>query len=324
MKLVKCAIFISIVAGVAAASEPRKPPNVFCELSSIPLSSRGGLGNTGESSASVFAVGSESSSASIDFTNRSASPANHVALIVEYLDASDRVALRVPFYATYKKAELPALSFPFPRPQSLTKPIRTGETVSLEGDSAIIPGDCPTHGRVIFEHVWFADGSEHDSSNSIDLDPDLNVVPSFFDSKGCRIPASLDTLVRLQISESGVPQITAFTTSSGDTASVLSCLKSELKLWSFTPAVRNGVSVASDLNVLFRFHSDASIPSDTAVLHQREQVSTGLIVVHFARQRGYDDRWDILYGGGCCGKIIRSRELYHTRPDEQASHPRTR
>jgi hypothetical protein len=293
----------------ANASERTDASERICEVSSVPLAPPNVLSTILLSPMSFFGA-REYSSASFEFANRSTVPLDRIAAIVEYLDGSGQVVVRVPFYATNTIKDLSTSPFPLPGPQHLEKAIGSGERSILDGASPLIPSHCPTRGRVTFEHVWFANGEEQDFSSSVDLDPLPDVLPRFFDSKGCRIPESLDVLVHLRINRLGIPETIKLESAMADK---LMCISGELGLWRFTPAIRNGVSIDSDSSLLLRFHASGVMSSDAVVQGYVSKGGVGLTVVHLARVKGTDTHWDILYGSGCCTRTVRSRELYPTK-----------
>jgi hypothetical protein len=159
-------LLIVIAAGTvwlaAARSSTGDRREDFCKKLTLPLESSGASTSLLLSRDSSFGSGLEYSTATFNVTNQSGRPVDTVTVIVEYLDRSDRVVLRVPFYATDKDTEFAAPPFPLPSPQYLEEPIVPGEEKTLVGLSPLISSVCPSKGRVIFEHAWMSDGTEED------------------------------------------------------------------------------------------------------------------------------------------------------------------
>jgi hypothetical protein len=165
-----------------------------CKVSSLPLDPSNALAGTRLSRTSFFGVTREYSTASIELINLSSVSIDRVAVIVEYLDASHKVVLRIPFYATSTDEHLSHLPFPLPSPQFLDKVAGSTEHVVLVGESPLICSVCPTKGRVVSERAWLSNGTEENFSSPVDLDVLPDVLPAYFDSGGCRLSSPVDVL----------------------------------------------------------------------------------------------------------------------------------
>jgi hypothetical protein len=72
----------------------------YRQVSSVALNPSNVLVGLRLSRTSFLGITREYSTASLELINLSSVSLDPVALIVEYLDASDKVVLRIPFYAT--------------------------------------------------------------------------------------------------------------------------------------------------------------------------------------------------------------------------------
>ncbi len=196
-------------------------------------------------------------------------------------------------------------------PQFLDKVVGSHERVVLVGNSPLISSVCPTKGRVVFERAWLSNGTEENFSSSVDSDVLPGVLPAYFDSAGCRLSSPLDVLVRLKIKTSGEGGSVSV---EGETQGQFAWLTREIALWTFSPALRRGIPVDSQAEVLLRFHSKEALPSDSvASQFLRKSGSSSLTVVHLLQSEDNLDHWNIYYARYCCTSTVRSRELYRER-----------
>jgi hypothetical protein len=267
-----------LLTGLGAASAGQIAADAgYCKVSSLALDPSNGLAGIRLSRTSFFGITREYSTASIELINLSSVSIDRAAVIVEYLDASDKVVLRVPFYATSTDDNPP---------------------ISLV---------CPTKGRVVFERAWLSSRTEENFSSPVDLDVLPDVLPAYFDSTGCRLSSPVDVLVRLKIKTSGEASIVSV---EEETPGQFACLTRELRFWTFTPALRRGIPVDSEVELLLRFHSNEALPSDSvASQFLRKSASSSLTVVHLLQSEDNLDHWSIYYAGYCCTRTVRSREL---------------
>jgi len=91
----------------------------YCQVSSIPLDPSNALVGLRLSRTSFLGITRENSTANIELINLSSVSLDRVAVIVQYLEASDRVVLRIPFYATSTDENLSHPSFPLPSPDKV-------------------------------------------------------------------------------------------------------------------------------------------------------------------------------------------------------------
>jgi len=235
-------------------------------------------------------------------TGPGAASAGQIAADAGYCKVSS-----LPLYATSTDENLSHSPFPLPSPQFLDKVVGSNERVVLAGNSPLICSVCPTKGRVVFERAWLSNGTEANFSSSADSD----VLPAYFDSAGCRVSSPLDALVRLKIKTSGEGGSVSF---EGEPQGQFACLTRELRLWTFSPALRRGIPVDSDVELLLRFHSKEAVPSDSVGSQfLRKSGSSSLTVVHLPQSEENLDHWSIYYAGYCCTRTVRSRELYRER-----------
>ena len=301
-----------LLTGPGAASAGQIAADAgYCKVSSLPLDPSNRLAGIRLSRTSFFGITREYSTASIELINLSSVSIDRVAVIVEYLDTSDKVVLRIPFYATSTDENLSHLPFPLPSPQFLDKVVGSSERVVLVGDSPLISSVCPTKERVVFERAWLSNGTEENFSSPMDSDVLPDVLPVYFDSTGCRLSSPVDALVRLKVKPSGEASIVSV---EEETSGQFACLTREMRFWTFTPALRRGIPVDSDVELLLRFHSKDALPSDSvASQFLRKSGSSSLTVVHLLQSEDNLDHWSIYYAGYCCTRTVRSRELYRER-----------
>src|SRR5271169_836123 len=303
---------VYFLIGVGAASAGQLAADTgFCKVSSLPVDPSNALEGIRFSPSSFFGITREYSTASIELVNVSSISIDRIALIVEYLDPSDKLVLRIPFYATSTDDKLPQPPFPLPTSQVLDKVIASSEHLILVGNSPLISRICPTKGRIIFERAWLSNGKVENFSSSVDSDALPDVLPAYFDSSGCRLSVPVDVLVQLKIKPSGNGDIVSV----GAATPIRSgCLTREMRLWTFSPALQRGTPVESEADILLRFHSKEGFPSDTVVSQFLGKIaSSSLTVVHLVQSEDNVDHWSIFYAGGCCTRTIRSRELYRPR-----------
>jgi hypothetical protein len=215
-----------LLTGLGAASAGQIAADAgYCKVSFLPLDPSNRLAGIRLSRTSFFGITREYSTASIELINLSSVSIDRVAVIVEYLDASDKV-LRIPFYATSTDDNLSHPPFPLPSPQFLDKVVGSSERVVLVGDSPLISLVCPTKGRVVFERAWLSNGTEENLSSPVDLDVLPDVLPAYFDSTGCWLSSPVDVLVRLKIKTSGEASIVSV---ESETPGQFACLTRELR-----------------------------------------------------------------------------------------------
>ena len=311
-----CGLVYLLTGPGAANAGPIAGDTGDCKVSSIPLDPSNAFVGLRLSRTSFLGIMREYSTASIELINLSSVSIDRVAVIVEYLDASDKVVLRIPFYATSTDENLSHPPFPLPSPQFLDKVVGSSERVALVGNGPLICSVCPTTGRVVFERAWLHNGTQENFSSSVDSDVLPDVLPAYFDSTGCRLSSPVDVLIRLKIKTSGEGGRVSV---EGGTSGQFACLTRELRLWTFSPALRRGTPLESQVEVLLPFHPKEAFPSDSvASQFLRKSASSSLTVVHLVQSEDTLDRWSIFYAGDCCTRTVRSREL--SRSDEIAEN----
>jgi len=277
-----------------------------CRLSKLPLSSGKLLSELTLGDSVVFAAGGEEySSASIRIKNESTIPLTAVALVVEFsMPSSAHPILTIPFRATTKNFGVAAGIFR--SSQQLTEIIAPHASIELEAASEILLRNCPTTARVIYEHVWYSNGVEEKMGDLINIDPTIDVLPSYFDFRGCDLPRQADILIDLSIDGSGRPSLEY---PYGSAGTPTQCLEREIGIWRFVPRVIDGVPTASRMTLLLRFHQAGVTPSQAPLVNGFKAASQ-ITVVHFVWSKNTDSELQIFYAGGCCGNKVRSRDLY--------------
>ena len=113
---------VYLLTGPGAASAGQIAADTgCCQVSSMPLDPSNALVGLRLSRTSFLGISREYSTASLELINLSSVSLEGVAVIVEYLDASDKVVLRIPFYATSTDENLTHPPFPYHPPSSWTK-----------------------------------------------------------------------------------------------------------------------------------------------------------------------------------------------------------
>ena len=189
------------------------------------------------------------------------------------------------------------LHFHYHPPSSWTN-VGSSERVVLVGNGPLISSVCPTKERVVFERAWLSNGTQENFSSSVDSDELPDVLRAYFDSTGCWLSSPVDVLVRLKIKTSGEGGSVSV---EGETSGQFACLTRELRLWTFSPALRRRTAVESQVEVLLRFHSKEALPSDSvASQFLRKSASSSLTVAHLVQSEDNLDHWSIFYAGDCC------------------------
>src|SRR5262249_30351748 len=141
-----------------ASAGPLATQTVYCKASSLPLDSPNAVGGIHLSPNSFLGITREYSTASFELMSLSSQSIDRVVVIVEYLDTSDKVVLRIPFYATSTRENVAQPPFALPLAQFLDKAIELRDRVVLVGDSPLVSLVCPVKARVIFESVGLSNG----------------------------------------------------------------------------------------------------------------------------------------------------------------------
>lgn len=130
---------VYLLTGPGAASAGQIAADTgYCQVSSIPLNPSNVLVGLRLSRTSFLGITREYSTASIELINLSSVSLDRVAVIVEYLDASDKVVLRIPFYATSTDENLSHPPFPLPSPDKVVGSSERGNwTLSARKDLEI-------------------------------------------------------------------------------------------------------------------------------------------------------------------------------------------
>jgi hypothetical protein len=131
-----------------------------------------------------------------------------------------------------------------------------------------------------------------------------------FDSTGCRLSPPVDVLVRLKIKTSGEGGSVSV---EGETSGQFACLARELRLWTFSPALRRGTPVESQVEVLVHSHSKEALPSDScATVPSVKDAPVIQIVLRLHEVHHRRTRRGALSKELRC-ETVRSRELYRER-----------
>jgi hypothetical protein len=111
---------VYLLTGPGAASAGQIAADTgCCQVSSMPLDPSNALVGLRLSRTSFLGISREYSTASLELINLSSVSLEGVAVIVEYLDASDKVVLCIPFYATSADEDLSHPPFPLPSPDKV-------------------------------------------------------------------------------------------------------------------------------------------------------------------------------------------------------------
>jgi hypothetical protein len=184
-------------------------------------------------------------------------PVNRLFALVEFLDEDAKLVMSIPLVAETRSelmSEVPGKLDLFIRTRKeLESPAAPGEPLNLVGVSEYVLLVCPARARVAMLDLHYADGTRFQHSESVwTIQSDVRQV-QHLDFPHMPPQSSQQYLASVSLDRNG--RITAIQTLSHAKSIDVDFLKNQLSNWRFNAKVENGDSVASEVTLLFRFHS---------------------------------------------------------------------
>jgi hypothetical protein len=190
-------------------------------------------------------------------TLATAKPVNRLFLLVEVLDEQGHPITSIPVVAE-TRSELSLrvpekLEFFIRTRRELEGPAQPGQTLNLVGQSEYVLTACPAQARLAVLDLHYSDGTGfHHSEPGWVIQSDVRHVQPM-DVPNTRSQRSRQYLASVSLDQNG--RITAIEKLPPTENDDEDLLKVQLSNWKFNAKVENGDNVASELNLLFRFHA---------------------------------------------------------------------
>jgi len=247
---------VTLICGLTQAqtAQPASQQNPFqCHVTHLPTSWEfysppGAIENNNAQFADI-------GDATLDlrFRNSEAAPIQALSLVVEYIDADEKVIVRVPMFAQVNPAVAKIPPNQFKPADAWGSPLAPGDAGLMVGDElGMRTGRCPVRARVTFARVHFADGSVRTySSPDWRLGPSPYMVPRLPDTvPELPVQAPVSLLAKIKIGASGTV-LDVVAEEPADPRLVGWIRDRIMQDWKFHPALLNGNPGDSELTALF-------------------------------------------------------------------------
>jgi hypothetical protein len=244
-----------------------------------------------------------------------------LTIVVSYLD-SDRKPIFAISYFGGTRGLTPDLeqTSPFIRVR-LPHPIKPGETFSLEGTNLLSTKVMPVNSKVTDIHATFDDGTD-----SLDFepaqfftDPMLSELPKYFEMPVGPRPLPDDLLVSIAIDAHGRVTRVESVGSGTLTVGLMDKIRSQLVLWSFYPATKQGWADETHLKLWLRFHpKPMPLPQPICPLSLPDSFPVTFAEVDLMAVD--ENRWQVMYGGYFAHAKFESVELFTVAHANRSSH----
>ena len=190
------------------------------------------------------------------FRNTQPADVKALQLVVEYIDARGELVTRVPMYAHVDLSIAHVPTNVLKPANSWGAPLENGQAGRMVGQNiSLRTGYCPVRARVTFARMQFDDGSSRTYSNSEwRLDASPAIIPVLRDVPPLPVDPPGWLLAKVRIGASG--DITDLVPEENSDARLVGWIRDVMaKNWKFHPAILNGHSIESELDVLFQINA---------------------------------------------------------------------
>lgn len=295
-----------ILLGISSAQDKQTefPHDEYLCQTTLPLSSP--TGAVSIRGGAVLKVGRTTSFSWMALRNETDSAITEYVLLLEVFDDSRRRINGFVFHGVYGDTqERDDISTKSGSPYSmgsispLGSPIQAGRGINLVGMSAIVSSRCPAMATLSFIFLKFADGTtKRYSSPGWRTDPFLSVATDHLLLGDCFIPKGKGTSAVIELNAQGVLKSLALR-GPGIPNGLGVCLRRELSLWKFEPALVEGRPVASQIRLVVLFDPT----EDRWARWQNEyskEVARGTSLLDLRPWPSGDKDWNFSYSSNCC------------------------
>ena len=224
----------------------------LCQASDIPFSLP--RENMGVVAGSLrFGSTTDAAGATITLINHTNKPISKVFILAELLDAHDSYLMAIPYVAGVA-GQADEVRFPFPIPNRipLEAPIAPGDEFRLVGGVQATTSRCPVRARASVIDLKFSDGTEfHAAAAHWQLPASVRTAtPLELES----VPKALPFQALLVLGVDAQGRVYDVSVRPADPG-LSDWFRTQLAGWSFSPEVRDGMPVSTQVNLLFRLHS---------------------------------------------------------------------
>lgn len=299
-------MLLLLLIGMSSAQEPRQvPQEEYLCTTNLPVSSPVN-GVTIVGNRALLKTGRITTSVWMTLRNDGDSPVVEYATLLEGFDASGKRTNGIVFHEMYGEVQDPIhpykqSSAPYPMGPiyQLSSPLQPGESLEMFGVGPMVTSRCPATAVLSFVFLKFADGTTTThASPGWRTDPAVRMKTDEMVLDGCPIPKRVGSTAVMTVDSKGKVQSLAFGTRIVPAAAA-DCLRRELALWEFEPALVEGQPVASRVNLVVLL--DVNEERVERWEHEyAQEVIEGATLLDLEPLPDQHGKWVANIGSGCC------------------------
>lgn len=231
----------------------------------------------------------------VQLENETHKTITRLIVLVSYMDSYGKPIFAIPYYAAAGDAPEDMLLIHSYIKTVLNHPVKPGEVFTLQGTNLISTRIRPTRAAVTLVGAEFTDGSNFVGGHTSVTDPILLKTPQNFEVQADSDKLPDELLLAITIDDRG--RVTVVEVKQADKVSdaTRAQITSQVMLWSFFPATKEGYAVQTELTLLLRFHP-AGIPLAAPVCPLNMSPTLPRTFVEVDLQAVDSRRWQVQYG----------------------------
>lgn len=181
-------------------------------------------------------------------------------------------------------------------PAYISNILQPGNAASVGLLGTFTTASCPARAKLAAALLWFSDGTSLDwSSPDARLDPqpdelNLSKLP------GCLLQHDTRSLyLTLELDREG--RVASVDQATGSAPQALTCDTSEIRKWTFRPAMQDGKAIVTTIPILLRVHDVKELPNDSWDRVSPREIPRPLVVVDALPPARGRSAWRVFFGG---------------------------
>src|SRR5260370_33941268 len=257
---------------------------------------------------SLLKTGRTASFSWMTLRNDTDSAITEYAMLLEVFDASHKRLYGIvfhdffskgpePFYPPYKEVSAP---FPLNPVNPINSAVEPGSTFKLMGMTPFISSRCPATASLSFVFLKFANGKTvTHASPGWSTDPAVVIPTDHLLLGDCAVPRGVAAPATIALDSKGNLQSFALH-GPALPVTLTRCLRRELALWEFEPAMVEGKPIASQLSLVVLFDPNNSERWKRWENEYAREVAEGVSVLDLVPWDSKEKEWNFGFGSDCC------------------------
>lgn len=242
-----------------------------------------------------FATSTDSAGGYFTVVNHTSKPITRILILAEFIDQKGQYLMTIPFLAgTTEELGKNKLPFVMHTGRGMKTPLFPDQDIAIPGEIHETTGRCPASVQVSVVDISFSDGSKfHYAASLWQVEPSVTEVQAL---KLDKFPEPLpfqDTVDAKIDADGRVSKVSG----AGGNPQVAKWFETQLSLWTFSPKIKNGKKVPSELKLLFRIHNVFNLRDPAQFDEQSFQTGSVIAIDIFPKGKSAQNNQFIFAGG---------------------------